>query len=153
MENRLRELIEKNTDFTNDGFSIHFEKDTNTWHWIIQSMGTKYAYSIMADILCELFKEKYGVEFIFHEKCVAYEIAYHVNCYMDVKGYKGYTRPLSSYLLLQQTILDRCNIVDIYQADVKSFRQRVIFRYRKGIRKSLVGSERDPFRRFIKHKK
>ncbi len=145
MENKLKEFVKNHTDLRENGFSVHIEQETETWNRMMKTIGVKDAYFLIAEILCALYEEEYGQKFLFHERCVAGELAYHVNCYMSVLGYKGYPRPLTSYILPKKIILAHCDIVDIYEGDVKSLAQRILFQYRKGIRSCYVGSEKDPF--------
>ncbi|MDO4466775.1 MAG: hypothetical protein Q4C49_07175 [Bacillota bacterium] len=101
----------------------------------------------MASILCETYQTMYGEEFLFTESCVSYEIGYHVDCYFRILGDKRYPLHLAIFLLNKERILQSCSVVDIYTYDVKSFLQRTLFRYRKGIRACYKNTNKDPFKK------
>lgn len=145
--NQLKELIEKSTDISEEGFSIHIDEDTDLWHTCLEKVGHAQGYSMMAVTICELYKQQFGKEFLFTEKCVKNEIAYHVDCYMQTLGYKGYSLRIANILLSKTRILNSCSVIDIYTYDVNSFLQRTLFRYKKGIRPIYKNTSSDPFKK------
>ena len=143
----LLALADKYTEFTDEGFSINIKDETEKWNFFLKKGGIKAGYKALAKHICERYKEKYGKEFLFSDKCVAYEIEYHVDAYMCAMGYSGYIRNITSFLFTKDQLKSHCEVVDIYTYDWNNFRQKTMFRYRAGIRKCYRGTDADPYRR------
>ena len=87
--------------------------------------------------------------FLFSKK--AYEIEYHVDAYMCMKGYSGYSRNITTYLFKKQYLLDHCNVINISTNDTDNFKQAVMFGYKNGIRSQYIGTSKDPYTVFRIH--
>ena len=64
---------------------------------------------------------------------------------MWAKGYPGYRRNVTTLAFDKEKLIRHCRIVNISTADVNSWRQRTVFRYKKGIRDCYRGTSADPF--------
>ncbi len=127
-------LLEKYTAMDDKGFSVDIETAADEWDACIKGLGAKNAYAAMANYLCGKYREKYGKAFLFSDACVANEIAYHVNAFMCMKHFPGYSRHISTYLLARDYLIEHCRTIEISTDDISSWRQKVMFKYRKGTR-------------------
>ncbi len=143
----MHDLLERYTTMTEKGFRIDIASAADRWDAWGKALGLRAAYREMAARLCRRYRERYGKEFLFSERCVAEEIAYHMNAFMRVKGYPGYHRHLSTLAFSKDYLIEHCKEIDISTDDVASWKQRTMFRYRQGIREVYRGTRDDPFRR------
>ena len=139
-------LCKAQTEIREDGFSIDLEKERMQWDAAIRAEGRRRAYRSIAECLCRLYRERYGREFLFTEKCVAFEIRFHADAYFSVTV-GGYPRHIATLPFSKAALISHCKVIDISVDDVKNLKQRLMFGYRYGVRKHLRGTERDPFRR------
>lgn len=145
----LETLCKELTEIREDGFSVNLERARGDWSTAIHAAGRRNAYRRMAECLSRLYQECYGREFLFTEKCMAFEIQFHADAYFSVTE-GGYPRHIATLPFSREALISHCREIDISEEDVKSLRQRLMFGYRRGVRKTLRGTERDPFRRLIK---
>ncbi|MBQ1371341.1 MAG: hypothetical protein IIY70_00285 [Oscillospiraceae bacterium] len=138
-------LLDKYASINDSGFKISLVEAVDEWDAAIKAVGIQAAYACLADQLCKRYAEAYGEEFLFTNRCVAYEIAYHVDAYMAATGHKGYLRHISSFAFSRQALQRHCGVVDIGTEDVADWKQRLMFRYRSGVRPKYRWTERDPF--------
>ena len=141
----LLELLEKYTSIEEDGIIIDIKIEGDEWDKAIKRMGVKKAYMFMAEYVCGKYKDLYGKDFLFTESCVAYEIEYHVDAYMRIKGKSGYSSHFTTWFMPKDDIDVSCSSVDIFATDVNSFAQSIMFGYRNGVRKQYRNTEEDPF--------
>ncbi|MBR5094901.1 MAG: hypothetical protein IK095_07390 [Oscillospiraceae bacterium] len=141
----LYALLDAHTSFSETGFSVDIAASTDRWDACIRALGAAVTYDEMARYLCERSRELYGREFLFSDRCVANEIAYHMNAYLCVRRYPGYRRHLTTYIFAKGYLIEHCKEIDISTDDVKSWRQRTMFGYRRGIREIYKGTADDPF--------
>ncbi len=144
----LDELTELCTEIREDGFSIRLDERAAEWDKAIRSLGRRRAYDRMAALLCALYREKFKRDFLFTEKCMSFEIRYHADAYFAVT-LGGYPRHISTLLFSRAALISHCREIDISVDDVESLRQRLMFRYRSGVRRCYRRTEQDPFRRFF----
>ena len=142
-------LCKAHTEIREDGFSVNLERERTQWDAAIRAAGRRRAYRSMAECICRLYGEKYGREFLFTEKCVAFEIQFHADAYFAVTV-GGYPRHIATLPFSRNALISHCRVIDISVDDVKDLKQRCLFRYRRGVRPSLRGTERDPFRRLLR---
>ena len=142
---RLEELLLRDSRIVPDGFAVDI-RDHERWDEVLKQTGLHEAYNYMAEWLCRAYFEKYGEEFLFHEKCVAYEIEYHIDAYMTLKGYKGYVPHVSVYLMPKDYLEKNCEEINISVNDVHNAKQASMFHYRKGIREIYRNTEKDPYK-------
>ncbi len=149
----LYALLDESTSMEEKGFSIDLQTREREWNRCIDRLGTRQSYRLMAERLCEEYRERYGREFLFSVPCVAYEIRFHANAFLWAKGYPGYLRNVSTWLFSRAKLILHCKEVDISTDDVQSLRQRLMFRYRRGVRTCYRGGDADPFdRRGLLHR-
>ncbi len=113
----------------------------------MKRLGLDEAYDRIAEYLCRTYRERFGEPFLLTEECIAGEIRYHADAYMSAKGYRHYSRNVTTLLFSKASLEKHCKEVDISLKDLDSWKQRMMFRYRKGIRGCYRGTDRDPFRR------
>lgn len=134
---RLDSLLETYTTYKEGEIALLLAEAPEEWDRVIKALGRKEAYRRMADLICAGYKERFGRDFLFTEDCVAFELGYHINAYLWCLGYKGYPRHVT-HLLFSRAALDRhCRSVEIAEADIHNFRQRTMFRYKKGMRRPI----------------
>ena len=143
----LYALIDKYTEIRKDGFAIHIEDEPVEWDHTIKVIGIREAYRKMAKYICDAYEKKFGEPYLLNEKCIAYEIEFHVDAFMTMQKLRGYSRHVGTLLYTKSQLLKHCGVIDISTKDLSVLKQRVMFRYRKGIRDIYKGTERDPFRR------
>ena len=143
----LNELLQKYAAIKENGFDIDLESAPEEWNKWIMSMGVRRACALMSDGLCERYKQMFGKEFLFTNRCVAYELEYHIDGYMYAKGFKGYHRNITTLLFSREKLIAHCREINISTNDVKSWKQRTMFRYKSGVRKEYQKTESDPFNR------
>lgn len=141
----LDALTEKHTDITENGFSIHLDAERELWDAAIRAAGRRSAYRQMAEQLCRMYRERFGREFLFTERCMAFEIQFHADAYLAVTV-GGYPRHVGTLPFSRDALIEHCCSIEIDVEDVKSLRQRLMFRYRQGIRPCYKGTEADPFK-------
>ncbi len=147
MEESLQALLKRNTSFVEDGFSVKLSSEQSAWDRCFRALGRNRAYQLMAAALCGEYERRFGAPFLFSERCVAWELKYHIDAYMAVQGYRGYRRHVSTLLFSPEQLRRHCEQVDISTEDVASVKQRLMFGYRQGIRPCWKGTEQDPFRK------
>lgn len=141
----IEDLVRQNTDVSEEGFSIHLDTVRDEWDREIRAAGRKPAYRRMADELARLYREQFGREFLFTERCMAFEIQFHTDAYMAVTV-GGYPRHPSTLFFSRAALVSHCRSIEISKEDVKSLRQRLMFRYRFGIRPCYKKTDENPFK-------
>ena len=147
-EEELENLLDEYTDISPTGFAIDINTDHKRWDRCIKALGVQAAYDYMSEYLCQKYWDKYGLEFLFTEECVSYEIEYHVDAYMCMMGYSGYKRNFTTWFFTKSELVDRCGTVNISTKDIDSFLQSTMFGYKKGIRRRTDFSVPDPHNPF-----
>ena len=146
-EKELTALLRRYGEILPEGFSIDLASAPGRWDRCLKRMGTDKACERMARELCRRYEESFGEPFLFTEACVAREIRYHADAYLAVQSYPRYRRPVTTLLFSREAIRRHCGEVNISLADLRDWKQRLVFRYRSGIRECYRKTERDPFRR------
>ena len=132
---RLEEMAKKYGTVGSDSLALDLTGDPARWDRIIRELGRKQAYAHLAACLCRAFLLRNGRPFLFSDQCVAYELGYHINAYLSTLGYKGYPRHITTYAFSKASLARHCRTVEIEEKDLHSFKQRVVFRYKRGLRK------------------
>ena len=146
-DRELAGLLEKHALIQAEGFRIDLASAHEQWDRCLKRLGPERAYARMAETLCRAYRERFGEEYLLTEACVAWEIRYHADAYMAVKGYRQYSRHVTTLLFPKPYLEEHCREIDISTEDMSSWKQRTMFRYRQGIREQYRGTEKDPFRR------
>ena len=140
----LDALTEKYTDVAENGFSIHLGAERELWDAAIRAVGRRSAYRQMAEQLCRMHRERFGREFLFTERCMAFEIRFHADAYLSVTV-GGYPRHVGTLPFSRDALISHCCSIEIDVDDVRSLRQRLMFRYRFGLRPCYRKTKYDPF--------
>ena len=143
----LRRLTEAYTALTEKGFAVDLRKETAAWHAAVLSLGAHEAYKLMSELLCSAYARRYGREYLFTEKCVAFEIDFHAEAYFWTQGLAGHVRHPSTLLFSREELMRHCRVIDISVDDVNKPRQRLMFGYEEGVRPCYRNTEQDPFDR------
>ena len=146
-EAELAGLLEQYAVIKAEGFSVDLASAHERWDRCMKRLGLKAAYARMAEYLCRAYLERFGEPFLLTEDCIAWEIQYHADADMAARGYRGYSRNVTTLLYSKAALERHCKEVDISLEDMDNWKQRTMFRYKQGIRACYRGTERDPFRR------
>ncbi len=144
-ERKLVRLLDRYTEIRPDGFRIDLAGAHAQWDRCLKRIGLHRAYRRMAERLCRVYLERFGEPFLLTEDCVAWEIQYHVDAFMAARGYRHYSRNATTLLYSKAALISHCREVDISTEDIGDWKQRTMFRYRKGIRDCYRNTDRDPF--------
>ena len=141
---RLEELVKKYGTVKPDGIALDLSKDPARWDRVIRDLGRKQAYAHIGKSLCREYRRQNGRDFLFTEECVAYEIGWHINAYLWTQGFKGYPRHVLTYAFSKEALDRHCRTVEVDEKDLHDLRQRLVFHYKKGLRKSRSAAEVRP---------
>ena len=133
-EARLEGLIAENLTVGEGRISLDLQRDPGAWDSVIRTLGRKRAYRALAEGICARYAAERGEPFPFTEDCVAYELGYHINAYLRTQGFRGYPRHVTPLLFSRDALIRHCRTVEIDKADLNNLRQRLMFRYKKGLR-------------------
>ena len=139
----LKKLALANTRFSKRGFALDLSTDPAQWDALLRSVGDE-SWALLAKELCREYRRLQGREFLFSEQCVARELAYHIKAYLWAMGCR-WRRHISTWLFSRKSLSRHCRVVDISTSDARDLRQRVMFGYKKGVRKQYRGTKLDPF--------
>ena len=143
----LDSLLRQSVHMSETGFAIELEALAERWDALLKRTGLHRGYRLAADALSEEYRAAYGRPYLFSEKCMAYEIEYHADAFFWAAGYRGYRRNVTSFLFSRQELISHCRVIDISTEDTASRRQRLMFRYRSGVRPEYRNTPADPFDR------
>ena len=142
--NTAKALLFSCTEILPEGFRIDLSKDPAGWAALCRETGSKPLCAFLSEALSEAYKARFSEAFLFSERCMTFEIKYHLNAYLCVKGLR-YMRHVST-LLFPKPVLDRaCRSIEIDTTDVYKLSQRLAFRYFFGIRREYRRTDRDPY--------
>lgn len=116
-----------------DGFSLDLTAAPERWDAVIRALGRKAAYAALARFLCGEFRRVNGRDFLFSDDCVAFELGYHIDAFLWTRGYP-YPRHFTTRLFTRAFLDRHCRSVEIFEKDFRNLKQRVVFRYKKGLR-------------------
>ena len=139
----LKQLALSNTRFYKRGFSLDLTSDPARWDELLRRLG-EGSWIFLARELCREYRRLQGKDFLFSEQCVAWELKYHITAYLWALGYR-WPRHLSTWMLPKKSLIRHCRVVDISTSDARDLRQRLIFGYKKSVRKQYKGTRSDPF--------
>lgn len=143
-----KRLLSGCTEILPEGFRIDLSAYPERWDAVSRAIGTKRLCAWVSSALSSAFEARYGKPFLFSEPCMTFELKYHLNAYLFVKGLR-HVRHVST-LLIPKRLLDRgCRSVELDVTDVYRLSQRFAFRYFFGIRKVCRRTDRDPYAKKI----
>lgn len=142
------ELLFRCTEVKREGFCVDLSEDPDGWAALSREIGAKRLCAFAAEALSEAYAERFREAYLFSERCMTFELKYHLNAYLCVKGFRR-VRHVST-LLFSRAVLDRkCRSIEIDTGDVYRFSQRLAFRYFFGIREPYRKTCRDPYARQV----
>lgn len=131
----LQTLASQNLTVKPDEISLDLRKEPAQWDAAIRTLGRKKSYTMLADLVCQAYQKQTGQEFLFTESCVAYELGYHINAYLRTQGFRGYPRHITTLFFSRKSLARHCQTVEIEKKSLQDIRQRLVFHYRKGLRR------------------
>ncbi|MBR6430708.1 MAG: hypothetical protein IKS27_05805 [Oscillospiraceae bacterium] len=143
----LTELLDGHVTMTGKGFAIDLAAAPQAWDECLKTLGAKRGYAAAAEMLNVRYREAEGRDYLFTDRCLAFEIAYHANAFFRAVGIPGYRRHVTTLLFSREALIEHCKVVDISTDDISVPRQRIMFRYRSGVRPAFRGTDADPFDR------
>lgn len=139
-----KNLLFRCTEILPEGFRIDLSVCPAEWDAVSRAIGTKRFCAWACSALSRAYEARYGTPFLFSERCMTFELRYHLNAYLCVKGLR-HVRHVST-LPIPKRLLDRaCRTVELDVTDAYRLSQRIAFRYFFGIRKELRRTDRDPY--------
>lgn len=142
----LEELCRRCTGLSEKGFSVNLARAEEEWLACFRSLGLSAACRAMAHILCGVYLDSFGREYLFSEDCLGWEIEYHVRGYYWARGYEGFPRSVTMLAFSRDQLISHCKEIDISTDDVSDLRQRSVFDYYHGIRDCYRNTDLDPWR-------
>lgn len=140
----LHTLLFRCTEILSEGFRIDLSADPEGFSGLSRALGSNRLCAHAARLLCGAYRTRFSEAFLFSERCVSFELRYHLNVYLWTKGFRK-TRHIST-LLLKKSVLERkCRSIEIDTTDVYRRSQRLVFRYFFGIRQAYRRTARDPY--------
>ena len=143
----LTELLDRHVTMDGKGFAIDLAAAPQAWDECLKALGAKRGYAAMARTLNLRYREAEGRDYLFTDRCLAFEIAYHANAFFHAVGIPGYRRHVTTLRFSREALIEHCKVVDISTDDISVPRQRIMFRYRKSVRPAYRGTDADPFDR------
>ena len=145
---QAKKLLRDCTEILPEGFRIDLSEDPARWDAVSRAIGTKRLCAWVSSALSDAYEARYGTPFLFSERCMTFELKYHLNAYLCVKGLRR-VRHVST-LPIPKRLLERgCRSVELDATDAYRLSQRLAFRYFFGIRRTLRRTDRDPYAKQI----
>ena len=142
----LDALTERSTTVTKNGFSVNLAAEPEEWDRCLRALGRSAGYFRMAERLSALYEAQFGEPYLFSEDCMAWELQYHADAYLDALGYRGHSPHFSTLFFSKEELIAHTKEIDISVKDVNDPKQVIMFRYRQGIRPCWRGTDKDPFK-------
>jgi len=143
-----KDLLFRCTEILPEGFRIDLSVCPERWDAVSRAIGTKRLCAWAAETLSDAYQKRVQKPFLFSPHCMTFELKYHLNAYLCVKGLRR-VRHVST-LLIPKRLLDRgCRTVELDVTDVYRLSQRLAFRYYFGIRRECRRTPRDPYAKKI----
>ena len=138
------ELLLRCTEVLKEGFRVDLSERTEEWAKLSRALGSKRLCAFAAATLSDCYRKQFGEPFLFSAPCMTFELLYHLNAYLCVKGFRR-VRHVTT-LLFRPTLIERkCRSIEIDTGDVYRLTQRIAFRYFFGIRREYRRTDRDPY--------
>lgn len=147
-ENALPALLFRCTELKPEGFRIDLSAAPDAWAELTRTLGSGRLCARAAALLCEAYRARFSEAFLFSERCMTFELRYHLNAYLCVKGYRR-IRHISTLLFKKASLERKCRSIEIDTNDVYRRSQRLAFRYFFGIRAVFRRTARDPYAKKI----
>ena len=140
----LSALLARCTAVLKEGFRIDLSKEPDAWAALSRAIGSKRLCRAAAEWLSDAYQRQFSEPFLFSVRCMTFELKYHLNAYLCVKGYRR-VRHVTTLLFSKSTLERKCRSVEIDTNDVYRKSQRLAFRYFFGIQRAYRRTVRDPY--------
>ncbi len=143
-----RKLLLRCTEVLPEGFRVDLSVDPDGWAAMSRAVGSKRLCAFAAEALSSLYRAQFRKPFLFSVRCMTFELKYHLNAYLCVKGYRRVSHV--STLLFPASLIERkCRSIEIDTGDVYRLTQRTAFRYYFGIDRAFRRTADDPYAKKI----
>ena len=139
-----KKLLLRCTEVLPEGFRIDLSVDPKGWAAASRALGSARLCAFAAEMLKGMYRERFSETFLFSEPCMTFELKYHLNAYLCVKGFR-HMRHVTTLLFRPALIERKCRSIEIDTNDVYRLTQRIAFRYFFGIDKEYRRTDRDPY--------
>ena len=139
-----KKLLLRCTEVLPEGFRVDLSADPKGWAAVSRALGSKRLCAFVAETLRTMYRDRFSETFLFSVPCMTFELMYHLNAYLCVKGLRR-TRHVTTLLLKKNVIERKCFSIEIDTGDVYRLAQRIAFRYFFGIDRGYRRTDRDPY--------
>lgn len=139
-----KKLLLRSTEVLPEGFRIDLSERADEWAALSRELGSRRLCAFVAATLKSAYRKRFSETFLFSERCMTFELLYHLDAYLCVKGYRK-TRHATTLLLKPDLIERKCASIEIDTNDVYRLTQRLMFRYYFGIDRVFRRTARDPY--------
>jgi hypothetical protein len=139
-----KKLLLRSTEVLPEGFRIDLSERADEWAELTRALGSKRLCAFVAETLRSLYRKRFSETFLFSVPCMTFELRYHLDAYLCVKGYRR-TRHVTTLLFNKDLIERKCASIEIDTNDVYRLTQRLMFRYYFGIDRVFRRTARDPY--------
>ena len=139
-----KKLLLRCTEVLPEGFRVDLSVDPDGWAALSRALGSRRLCAFVAETLKTAYRKRFSEAFLFSVRCMTFELMYHLNAYLCVKGYRR-TRHVTTLLFQKDFIARKCYSVEIDKNDVYRLSQRMMFRYFFGIDRIFRRTARDPY--------
>ena len=139
-----KKLLLRCTEVLEEGFRVDLSERTEEWAELSRAIGSGRLCAYLAEALSAAYERRFGEPFLFSVPCMTFELRYHLNAYLSVKGFKR-VRHVTTLLFKKALIERKCRSIEIDTGDVYRPMQRIAFRYFFGIRREYRRTARDPY--------
>ena len=139
-----KKLLLRSTEVLPEGFRVDLSKDPDGWADLTRALGSKRLCAFVAETLRTMYRKQFSETFLFSVPCMTFELKYHLNAYLCVKGYRR-TRHVTTLLFSKAVIERKCYSIEIDRNDVYRLTQRMMFRYFFGVDRVFRRTARDPY--------
>jgi len=139
-----KKLLLRCTEVLPEGFRVDLSERTEEWAELSRAIGSGRLCAYLADALSAAYERRFGEPFLFSVPCMTFELRYHLNAYLSVKGFKR-VRHVTTLLFKKALIERKCRSIEIDKNDVYRLSQRIAFHYFFGITRVFLRTARDPY--------
>ena len=140
----LNALLFRCTAVKAEGFCVDLSEAPAAWAELTRALGSRRLCTKAAALLSDAYRARFSQPFLFSPRCMAFELRYHLNAYLCMKGFRR-LRHISTLLFSKADLERRCRTVEIDTNDAYRRGQRLAFRYFFGVDRSCRRTARDPY--------
>ena len=145
----LHALLARCTSVLPEGFRVDLSADPDAWAALSRALGSGRVCTAAARWLNDAYRAQFREPFLFSERCMTFELKYHLNAYLCVQGFRR-TRHVSTLLFSKATLERKCRSIEIDTNDVYRKSQRLAFRYFFGIANAYRRTARYPYAKALR---